>query len=362
MEAANALKDAEPDWFGYSCTHKSCTVPYIHTLGPVPNYASSKSEARAVLSRHQRSRKHGARLGGVRRVGMPAHNAVVGAAVAGAIGVAAYTKYQQAQIEREEREATEEREKLIRDAKELREREEEKEGIDAARRTEANYSTSRAKEDILVADLLRDVYQLTKRRQQESGKASIDLPLVNFADAPDSAVEATLGIGLLLGIDPNSLIMALSQLGASPSLGVAAGSLTRETLLAIANLLGNPPSLGLSPELLSSLDKPLIPIFLYLTYLRDPPAVADCTIVTTKTATQSEQLRSLAQHLGLSIYPWEWLQKSSCNFPTIAGMISVASCSAGRDMLRPFRASPQASSFSQPFLSSAAASDSRWAT
>ena len=100
---------------------------------------------------------------------MPAHNAVVGAAVAGAIGVAAYTKYQQAQIEREEREATEEREKLIRDAKERREREEEKEGIDAARRTEANYSTSRAKEDILVADLLRDVYQLTKRRQQESG-------------------------------------------------------------------------------------------------------------------------------------------------------------------------------------------------
>ena len=293
---------------------------------------------------------------------MPAHNAVVGAAVAGAIGVAAYTKYQQAQITREEREATEEREKLIRDAKELREREEEKEGIDAARRTEANYSTSRAKEDILVADLLRDVYQLTKRRQQESGKASIDLPLVNFADAPDSAVEATLGIGLLLGIDPNSLMMALSQLGASPSLGVAAGSLTRETLLAIANLLGNPPSLGLSPELLSSLDKPLIPIFLHLTYLRNPPAVADCTIVTTKTATQSEQLRSLAQHLGLSIYPWEWLQKSSCNFPTIAGMISVASCSAGRDMLRPFRAFPQASSFSQPFLSSAAASDSRWAT
>ena len=38
---------------------------------------------------------------------MPAHNAVVGAAVAGAIGVAAYTKYQQAQITREEREATE---------------------------------------------------------------------------------------------------------------------------------------------------------------------------------------------------------------------------------------------------------------
>jgi hypothetical protein len=27
MEAANALKDAEPDWFGYSCTLRSrCSV------------------------------------------------------------------------------------------------------------------------------------------------------------------------------------------------------------------------------------------------------------------------------------------------------------------------------------------------
>ena len=61
---------------------------------------------------------------------MPAHNAVVGAAVAGAIGVVAYNKYQQAQIEHEERVATEERQKRMRDAKEQREREEEKEGWD----------------------------------------------------------------------------------------------------------------------------------------------------------------------------------------------------------------------------------------
>ena len=97
---------------------------------------------------------------------MPAHNAMLGIGAAAAIGATLYTVHQRREVEREDRNAREEFDKLNSEAVERRERQREKDGIEAEMRADVNYEMSRAKEEILVADLLRDVYNLAKQRQR----------------------------------------------------------------------------------------------------------------------------------------------------------------------------------------------------
>ena len=243
---------------------------------------------------------------------MPAHNAMLGIGAAAAIGATLYTVHQRREVEREDRNAREEFDKLNSEAVERRERQREKDGIEAEMRADVNYEMSRAKEEILVADLLRDVYNLAKQRQHACGKTSIDLPLIDYPGRPDSPIEVAMGVGLVLGLDGVRLTRIIEQLDTQGigALGVAAGSLTHETLHALSALLDKPPSLGIQEDHLRGLDKETTAAFLRLTYYRPPSDEAQCTILTHVSTIESCRLRALAQHLGLSIYPWSWLDMS----------------------------------------------------
>lgn len=130
---------------------------------------------------------------------MPASNAVLGAAVVGAAGVVGYQRFQQKAIEREEEAARAEQERRVQDHQERADQQRQKEGIEAERRSHVGYMMARDKEDVLLFDLLHDIYDAVARTHHV--RPSVNLPLLRLPASPDSPAEAALGVGLLLGME-----------------------------------------------------------------------------------------------------------------------------------------------------------------
>ena len=242
---------------------------------------------------------------------MPASNAVLGAAVVGAAGFAGYQMMQEKAIQREENEARKEFEKRAQDQKERAEQQRQKEGIEAEQRSNVGYTMARQKEDVLLFDLLHDVYDAVAQRR--GTRPCVNLPLLRLPGSPDSPSEAVLGVGLLLGMEPSLLMNALEKLSErpdTPPLGLAAGSLTCESLLACAQALEAVANLGVPKHYLCALDKDGISCFLSLTFHATAATGPMLLSLKCRDASAVVGARDLANHLGMLALPWAWLEQA----------------------------------------------------
>ena len=254
---------------------------------------------------------------------MPANNVVLGGLTVAGLAYGGYTWQQKQLLEREEREARAETEKRQRDYEERMEHQRQTEGAAAWARKNVGYEMSRARELILMQGMLQDIYNLISSR---AGRPSLELPLLKLAGAQDAPADAVLGAGLALGMSADDLTFVLDRIcgyhGGQPPLGMAASSLSREAVVAIAAALER-PQLGIGTSNLAALlhDPKLMGTLFHFSRTDTSEPTKPTILFAELTRQTAEGFRSVVLELGLSLAPLSYFERTPGKSNRTAGNV-----------------------------------------